>query len=385
MKRRFAVGPLILTAAYVAVVAGSVSAFGALAKIDPRGVTPKHYLMLVNTAIAFQMNDAKLRQFDRSPYDAIAIAFLHAYDSSAAPSVAAMNAQLVQWKRSTGKDIWPWVYINRMIGKNPKEQNEHSDTPYFQSMRGADLADKNGAKSDFLQIWQNSIEAARDSKMPGVFLDLEFYNNYAGYDVGQLAAQTGLKPNEVADNLQKLGVRMADIAAEQYPGGILWLAFTGLTHPGYKRYDGVPYYPSPAYIAIGLLDELMRRKTNMKVLAGGETSLAYCHDTLHAFDEAVTKRQSDMASMLERYATVPLELAGTMTVWSDRPKNKVCPNATANSIEDLEPYIELMLNSYRYNWIWASAGDGNYDAFATASAPRFDTVIRQAEVAAHRQ
>src|ERR1700674_1159173 len=53
-----------------------------------------HYLMLVNTAMANQMDAPKLAQFDRSPYDGLAVSFLNAYDTSPLPSPALMEAQI---------------------------------------------------------------------------------------------------------------------------------------------------------------------------------------------------------------------------------------------------------------------------------------------------
>jgi len=382
---RFRFGLFIVVGCLAVTCTSSSRDAGSSAQNATQASGPDHYLLLVNTAIAFQMTDAKFRQFDKSAYDGISVAFLHAYDPSPSPSVPSMDAQLAQWKGSTGKDIWPWVYVNRMIGKNPKEQNSHSDIPYFQSIRGADFNDAHGAQSDFLQIWRNSLAAARDSKMPGVFVDLEFYNNYAAYDVGELARQTGTKPADVTTSLQKVGRRMADIASQEYPTATLWFAFMGLTHPTYKTHDGVPYYPSPSYISMGLLDEMVEKGMRMRVLAGGEGSIAYCHDTLQSFQDAIRQRESDMKAPLDKYKSVPLELAGTMTLWSDNAVNKVCPSSTAGSVEDLQPYIELMMKSYRYDWIWASSGEGNYNAFAPDSAPRFDAVIRRAKAAAYAQ
>jgi len=46
-------------------------------------------------------------------------------------------------------------------------------------------------------------------------------------------------------------------------------------------------------------------------------------------------------------------------------------------VEDLEPYLELLFSSYRFNWIYAS-GDGNYLPFSPESAIRFDRVISKA-------
>jgi len=347
------------------------------AQAEERKGAPDHYLLLVNTAVAFMMNEAKFRQFDKSSYDGLAVAFLHAYDTSEAPSVAQMDASLAQWKTFTRKDIWPWVYINRMIGMSTAEKNWHSDTPYFRKIAGADLDDVRGAQSDFLHIWRNSLAAARDSHEPGIVCDLEFYNYYAEYDIGELARQTGKKPAEVAESLKKIGVRMADVAAQEYPGAILWFLFTGFTHPGYKTYDGVPYYPSPTYVAMGLLDEIAQQNLRLKVLTGGEGSLSYCHDTLEDLRSAIRQRQADLQAMLHRYEGI-LEMAGTMTLWSDRgDKVSLCKGSTAASVEELQPYLELLLRSYRYNWIWGS-GDGNYYAFEPNSAPRFDAMIRRA-------
>jgi hypothetical protein len=336
-----------------------------------------HYLLLVNTAIAFMMDEAKLRQFDQSPYDGLAVAFQHAYDTSPVPSVAAMNAETTEWKKFTRKDIWPWVYVNRMIGKNPVENNAHADTPYFESIKGADLDDAQGAKTGLITLWGNSLSAARISGVPGVIFDLEFYNNYKSYDIGELARQASKTPADVAASLQKLGSQMADVAADKDPGATIWFLFTGFTHAAYKTYSGVPYYPSPTYVAMGFLDEIAQKKLNVKVLAGGEGSLGYCHDTLADFRSSVDDRAGQFKPVLDKYGST-LQMAGTMTLWSDRTANNVCKTATANSIEDLEPYLEFMMRSYRYDWIWGSA-DGGYVAFSPASAPRFDAVIRQAE------
>ena len=340
------------------------------------------YLLLVNTAIAFQMDEPKLRQFNKSAYDGIAVAFLHAYDTSEVPSVATMDSKLAEWKHYTNKDIWPWVYINRAVGMSAAENNPHSNVPYFRRIQGMDLDDKNGALSDFFQIWRNSLRAARDTKVPGVVCDIEFYNYYKQYDIGEIARNSGKQPREVADSLRAIGARMADIATKEYPNSILWFLFTGLTHAGYKTYDGSPYYPSPAYIAIGLLDEIAKLHLPLKVLAGGEGSIGYCHENLQEFQSAIHKRETDLHDQLQKYRGV-LSLAGTMTLWSDQASKKDwvnegnCKTSAAATVEDLEPYLELLFSSYRFNWIYAS-GDGNYLPFSPESAIRFDRVISKA-------
>jgi len=345
-----------------------------------------HYLMLVNTAVASYMTEDKLRQFDKSPYDGLAVAFLHAYDTSEPPSAASIAQQISGWRQFTSKDIWPWVYINRIIGMSVAENNPHSDQIYFRRIAGADLDDKKGALSDFLRIWRHSLAAARDSNVPGIVFDLEFYNYYKEYDISELARQTGKTPAATAESLKTIGARLADIAAETYPHATLWLLFTALTHPGYKKLDSVPYYPSPAYVSIGLLEAVRSRHLPLKVLGGGEGSIGYCHESLGEFQRAIQMRRSDLAADLQEYSGT-LELAGTLALWSDRAAKKdwldkgACKASDADTIEDLEPYIELLLKTYRYNWLYGTS-EGNYLAFSSAIAPRFDAVIRKAKIRA---
>jgi hypothetical protein len=53
-------------------------------------------------------------------------------------------------------------------------------------------------------------------------------------------------------------------------------------------------------------------------------------------------------------------------------------------VEDLEPYLELIAQTYRYNFIYAS-GDGGYSAFRPEIAQRFNAVIAKACAAAGAQ
>lgn len=347
------------------------------------GALGDHYLMLVNTAIASMMTPQKMAEFDKSPYDGLAVAFWHAYDTGPVISVSDMEAQIAGWKKNTNKDIWPWVYINRMIGPDEAQSYPLIHQPYFNRFKGADLDGQAGAQADFLENWKNSLRAAKDTGAPGVVFDAEFYNYYKEYDPGEMARQTGKTPAEVATLLRGVGAKMADIAATEYPKAMLWLFFTGFSHPGYKTFDGQPYYPSPTYVAMGMLDEIQARHFELKVLSGGEGSLAYCHRTVQDFQAAIQKRGLDFASQLQKYRGT-LDLGGTITMWnkpsarSDWTPQGDCAASTAATAEDFEPYLELMFRSYRYNWIWLSAESG-YNAFEPESARRFNSVISKAK------
>jgi hypothetical protein len=136
------------------------------------------------------------------------------------------------------------------------------------------------------------------------------------------------------------------------------------------------------YIAEGLLDRIRQQHLPLHVLTGGEVGLGYCHNSVEDFREAIEKRAADFAPLLEKYKGI-LELTGTMTLWSDRSAKRTwttkgaCGTSAAATVEDLEPYMELLFRSYRYNWIYGSV-NGGYMAFQPDSAPRFDAAIAHA-------
>jgi len=361
-----------------------LTANGALAREQQASAAPlgAHYLLLVNTAIARQLKPQDFSAFDASPYDGLAIAFHYNYDTAPVFSSKSMSAQLGEWKRLTGKDLWPWVYINRMLGAAEAASNERVDVPYFHKIRGIDLDDEAGARSDFLQIWKSALRTARENKSPGIVFDPEFYNDHKAYDPAEMARETGKSPEQLIAQLQELGAEMADAAAEQYKGAVLWFCFTGFTHKDFKTIGGKSYYPTPVYIAIGLLDQIQKRNYSLRVISGGEGSIGYCHETLRTFQEAIDRRATAFAPILGKYNGI-LELAGTITLWDERSSKSGfvaegdCARASASTIEDLQPYLELMLRTYRYNWIYGST-NGGYFAFNPQRNTRIHRVISNA-------
>lgn len=336
-----------------------------------------HYLMLVNTALAEKMKPEMLAQFDRSPYDGLAVAFSWNYDTKPAPSVADIDAEIASWKQITKKDIWPWVYLNRIVAVDDAQKNPYTTGPYFHQIQGADLENKTGAQEEFLHVWAHSLAAARDSHMPGIACDMEFYNNYKEYEPAELSRQLGKTPEQTDQLLRALGARMADSAAAQYPDAILWFLFTGMGTFQQGKSGPNSYLLAPAYVAMGLLEEIQTKHYRLKVISGGETGLGYCHPTLRQFQQQIQERATGFAPYLQKYGGI-LELGGTMTLWDQDGRKSICPDSNAPAVEDLEPYLELLLRTYRYNWIYAS-GDQGYYAFAPQIAPRFDTVIRKAK------
>ncbi|HEX3372434.1 MAG TPA: hypothetical protein VHS08_07930, partial [Candidatus Acidoferrales bacterium] len=271
--------------------------------------TKDHYLLLVNTAMARQMDAQKLTQFDRSPYDGLAVSFSDAYDVAPVSAPASIEAQLAAWKKYTSKQIWPWVYLNRMVGSTGTEGDALSRRPYFQKFQGLDLDGKAGAQDDFLENWRNGLRAARAAGAPGIVFDLEFYNNYAADDISQLARMTSMSKGETLQALQTLGARMADIASTEYPNATLWILFTGFTRPDYRIIDGQPYFLAGTYVVEGLLDRIQQQKLSLRVLAGGELGLGYCHASVQDLRGAIDKRAAILNPIVQKYIG-NLELAG---------------------------------------------------------------------------
>jgi len=343
-----------------------------------------HYLMLVNTATASSINKAQFAQFNRSHYDGLAVSFSPSYDVSAPPPAKQIETQLADWKTVTKKDIWPWVFLNRMIGASDSENNSYAQNAYFRRIQGADLDGKEGAQSDFLLNWGNALRAAKDLHVPGIVCDLEFYNNYKEYDPRELAKSARESTEQAIWHLRALGAQMADIAAEQYPDAVIWFLFTGFSNAGYTGASGEHYFLSSSYVVFGLLDEIQKRGLPLLVYSGGEVGLGgYCHPSLGQFRDQIYNRNVSFAPYLKRYSG-SLELGGTMTLWSDRSAKQGwvaegdCADCPAATVEDLQPYLELLLKSYKYNWVYG-AGAAGYYAFDPHVAPRFDAMIAKAK------
>jgi hypothetical protein len=198
---------------------------------------------------------------------------------------------------------------------------------------------------------------------------------------------TSMPPQDALSALRQLGAHMADIAAAEYPGAAIWFFFTGFTRPEYWVIDGQLYYLAATYVVEDLLDEIQRHHFQLPVLSGGEVGLGYCHNSIDDLRQAIEKRAAAFAPLLHKYEGI-LELAGTMTLWSDQSakKNWVAQGAygtsSAANVEDLIPYMELLFRSYHYNWLYGSP-NGGYFAFQSTSAPRFVAAITKAKARAY--
>jgi hypothetical protein len=349
----------------------------------------KSYLMLVAGNRANTLTPEQLRLFSESPYDGLAVRFLTQYDSTPPPSVEEMTAKLQELKKTNGKDYWPWVFLNRMVGKDPEFDSPYGRDPYFARTRGLDLEGKSGGQKDFLQIWRNSMRAARQAGMPGMVADFELYLNYKAYEPALLAKQVGKPVGETLQLLKQLGMQLADTAAQEYPNGTLWFLFTDLGQLGWKTEGDTKFYPTPAYVVLGLLEQIRLKHYGLHVISGGEVGLEYCSFNVEHLKRKIDGRTRDFAPHLQKYPGA-LELAGTMILWPDRISKTdfmaegPCGKSEAATVEEQEPYLELLFRTYPYNWIYGTHNSG-YDPFNPATASRFNATILRAKAAAARQ
>jgi hypothetical protein len=351
----------------------------------PAGALPKNYLMLVN-GNRTSLTPEQLTLFQQSPYDGLAVRFLTQYDTTPVPSAYEMASTLSALKKANGKDYWPWVSLNRMVGKDPELGSPYAKDPYFSRTSGLDLEGKSGTKNDFLELWSRTLRAARQAGMPGVVADFELYVNYKAYEPELLAMQIGKPMDQTIALLNHLGAELADTAAREYPNAAIWFFFTDLGQLGWKVYGDVKYYPTPAYIVLGMLEEIRAKHYQLRVISGGEVGLEYCSFNLAHLQRKIDGRARDFAPHLQKYPEA-LELAGTMILWPDR-KSKTgfvadgaCGKAEANTLEDQEPYLETLFRTYRYNWIYGTHNSG-YDPFDPATAARFNAILLRARTAA---
>ncbi len=350
------------------------------------GVIPSlgdHYLMVVAGNRASTLTTSQLNLLNQSAYDGVAVRFVDSYDTAPIPSAEDMTAKLLDLKKSTTKDLWPWVSINRMVGRDPEIDNPYGREPYFTRFHGLDLDGVAGAQNDFVLLWQNSFRTAKQTHAPGIVLDLEFYLNNKAYGPAMLSKQIGRSVDDTLVLLHKLGARLADAAAKEYPNAVIWSMFTDLGQYGWKVEGNVKYYPTPAYLVMGMLDEIRDKHYALQLISGGEVAIGYCSFTVQHLQHKIAVRAQDFAQHRKNYGD-SLLLAGTIILWTDRDSMTgfmtvdPCAKSDAKTVEDQQPYLELLFKTYRYNWIYATGYSG-YDPINPAVANRFTSVIKKAK------
>ena len=374
----------VLAVACFAVHAVSLPAHGEAGASAVPAPTPSAsapYLLLIT--FAGKNTPQEMSVVKNSPYDGVGVMIGTAYDEGPAPSEQSLEPKFMQLKSAAGnKDVWPWVFINRMVGTNPNENNAQARKPYFQSIRAMDLDNKAGAKQAFLDDWRVALQLAKHMGSPGVVLDLEYYNNYfISYAVSRLADARGESQDRVIQEISQLGAQMADIANQELPDGKIWCLVTALAYPQMVR--GQAIYPTRAYVPIGIMQRLKQLHSRIQFIDGGEDSLGYCHTTLDDLKQDIRTREQKHASLEQEFSGI-FQLGGTITLWSDASvkqgwmRQGKCGTSSARNLDDLEPYLEELTRAYPYVWVYA-APVGGYDPFNPQVASKFHATVDKAK------
>ncbi|MBV8146455.1 MAG: hypothetical protein JO184_15780 [Gammaproteobacteria bacterium] len=323
------------------------------------------YWLLVTFAVSGKPEEMALLK--ETTFEGVAVQIITAYDTGPTPTADAIAEKLGTLKEAAHRDVWPWVFVNRIQKLDVGGQ----------------------ARQPFLDDWRAALQAARRLGSAGVVLDLEFYSNPGlAYAISRFAAQTGTSAPEAARRLEALGRDMAQITAREFPNARIWVLTSGLDTADDERVGGQSFYQPRAHIVLGILQELARTNGAATVIDGGEDTLGYCHANLAALQQAINRRPQKEARVLGLYRHW-LAFAGTIAPWTDKATKKGwlaeadCGAAQADQAEEFTPYLKLLDKTYAFDWMYA-APVGGYQPFNREVSARFDKILRGARGAPPR-
>lgn len=313
---------------------------------------PRPYLMLVTFGAPGlrDWTEAQSKRIDQWPYAGIASSVVGGYDTERIPSRADYQAA-VKLLRTSRVRVWPWVFLNRMIGRGKGQAHTSAKTsPYFERIRGWDLEDKTGARTDYLALWRLSLQLAKDLGAPGIVLDLETYNDYSTYQLNALADCGGWSPGQTATLLEDLGRAMARIVEQEYPSAIIWSFFTGL---GGNRTTGL--------VCKSFLEESAKRKIPTKLVDGGETTVGYYNPSAEVLTTRIKAHVSALAPFAGKYKG-QLVAGGTIApyheperlTWWILDASKAGGRTYAN-MDEFRPNFEALFARCEYVWIYGAS------------------------------
>jgi hypothetical protein len=352
------------------------------------------YLLLVtfSTPGLRDLQAPQLEAIAESPYHGVASPLLSAYDVDPVPEPAAFSAvDDFVGQHLPGKQVWPWVFLNRLIGQAPgTEGHAHAGAPpheYFTSIKGMDLWDETGALSDWMAIWRLALQLSDDLEAPGIVVDLEAYNDYRAYDPVYLAERSGRPVEEVIARLKEIGVQMAEVIAEEREHCLVWTLFSGLDRPRYGP-ENETYYRSVAYLLMGMMDAAQENDLRLTVIDGGSVGIGYYNESLDRLQAKIAARAEQLAPLLAERGPL-FRLGGTIAPWHDPAlltgwaARVAGDNPPFNSIHDFAPLVEELLRSYDFVWIYAASAVG-YDPYDPDIAAPYNEMLARALEAAQR-
>lgn len=335
------------------------------------------YLLLMTFASGqlSSFNPAKIQAVNASPYNGVVVPIVSQYDSSR-HALAEFQPDIRRFKQSSTKDIWPVVFLNRIIGCTkcpPQAPGE------FRRIKGAEFSSDTGALSAFYQLFRMALKIARALHSPGIVVDPEPYNDET-LGVRKIAQLRGDRPENIRKNLLAVGRQMANIAQQEYSNAVILFFYTTMDQLSTPRTN----QNIAAFVALGLLRGSATNGGNLTVVSGGEAH-GYCFSSLERLREVAAQRKAGMEKFTSEFPN--LALAGTIALWNDpasrrdwmlRRQGQLAECGKAGDLHGpgFVPLLHYMLQAYPYVWIYA-AGAADYRPYGR-EASVFNRIISSA-------
>jgi len=309
-----------------------------------------------------------------SPYQGAAVPLVSAYDVDS-HTESEFQGVVTQFQKHPGKQLWPWIFINRIVGTDPARPSQDPGSPsnksYFEAIHGMDLSNKTGALHDFCQLYRFSLSIAKTLNSPGIIIDPEVYNNYNLYGTSNLATAMGQTVAETEALLAALGSKLTDIANAEYPEATIWWLFTGLGESGPNQVIN-PASRTVTRIALGMLDRAKATQSKLKFVTGGEVDAGYCYLSLDDMKQRLTLRQQNYTTVLAQYPE--LSLGVTISPWDGSSPRQgwmtqdICGQSPIQNLDGFKPLFTYMIETYNHVWVYAdpNAPYNPYEASASS-------------------
>ncbi len=318
-----------------------------------------------------QITKEWLEKANATPFDGIGAMLSLGRRAARAPDDDKYLDRIRELRRYAQKDIWPWIFLNRMFGgpslagRKVYSLMTDSERTHFTAIKGMDLYDEQGALSAFKGLFRQALKVARTFGSPGIIIDHEAYNNPGARWIPSLRRLQGKTGPEIVRRLEQIGQELAVIVNDEYPEATLW-------------FSAIEPDSACGYIVRGMLEAAVHSGMKFKVVEGGEKTVRYVHKTLPELEGAIANQKETLRRWLPQYPD-RLIPAGTTTLIDNSEQlgpwfKAQYEGSRIKSVEDMAPFLRVLFSNYRYIWIYA-AREAHFDPFDPVTGKKFFQVI----------
>lgn len=321
------------------------------------------YLLLVSFAIQSPqfISEEIITSIKASPFDGIAVPYVSPYHADPV-NVNETNDSFEQLASHLKKEVWPWVFLNRVVGYDPEQKGKFKPKKLkFSDLEGIHIMPDQERAVDFLKLWKNALLVAKNTESPGIVLDLEPYNNKQAYRISYLSKKMDKSDKQIREYLREFGQKMAEIAFDTYPSAKVHLLYSGLTS---KKLFAITQWEkrSVSYIVEGMLNFNETNKLTVSYYSGGELTLGYCNLDLEHLQEKISVRKKKFAKYEDKYAG--LKLSAPVAPWLDVDSRSGwmtrgnCGKSRLRTIKDFASIFNEIKSTYNFTWIYLAGHSG---------------------------